>query len=311
MLLSNFTLLYVEDNIDAQNYIKLLLEDDVREFYQAYNGEEAMAIYTEKKPDIILTDINMPFVSGIELAKKIKSEDSDQIILIMSSFDDQKTLLESINIGVDGFIPKPVDMDMLNNMLQDMAEKLQNKLDSKNKYSKKIDNLYNLAHYDNLTKIANMSLFNVKLKQSITNAQRYNSSMALFFIDLDHFKDINDRYGHKAGDFVLQSVVKNILRVIRNEDILARRSGDEFLLIIEGVDSIDDLEVMADKILKATSTTVEFNDKSIQVCCSIGISRYPQDTIDIDELPHFADIAMYKAKKSGKCQFEFYKRSNQ
>lgn len=304
-MLENFTLLYIEDDLDAQERMKMMLEDDVKEFFQAYNGEEGLRVYEEKKPDIILTDINMPVLDGLSMAKEIKQKDKQQPIIVMSAFDDRKTLLEAINIGIDYFTPKPIDMDIVYDRLNTIAEHLQNKIDAQNAKKREMEELYALAHYDTLTKISNRFLFNIKLDEAINKAKRYNSKFTLFFIDLDDFKMINDTYGHAAGDKVLQSVSDNIKKVIRLEDTFARISGDEFSLIIENIDDKNYIDTLANKIIGAASTPVEFNDKTIHITCSVGISRYPKDSNSKEELLHLADIAMYKAKQQGKCNFAY------
>jgi len=306
MLLKDFTVLYVEDNMDAQEQLKLILEDDVKEFYQAYNGEEGIAIYREKKPDIILADINMPILDGLEMAKKIREIDMEQPILMISSFDDKDTLLKALNVVVNGFITKPIDMEELESKLNKIAKNLKNKITTKNTYEKDRQELYNLAHYDMLTKIPNRFLFDVRLKQAISNASRHDGSVALFFIDLDDFKDINDYYGYQAGDRILTRIANNIKRVIRNEDILSRIGGDEFALIIEGIDNKDYITTLAEKIVEASSVSIRHRNNDIYASCSLGISMFPQDTSSKDELIHFADIAMYKAKNAGKKYFAYY-----
>jgi len=306
MPLENFTILYVEDNKDAQEQLKMILEDDVKEFYQAYNGEEGLTLYREKRPDIILSDINMPLLDGLAMAKEIRKIDAEQPILIVSSFDDKDTLLKAINIVIDGFIRKPIDMKELEFQLNKIAKNLQNKINTQSNKEKERNNLYTLAHYDTLTKIPNRFLFDTSLKQAISNASRRNTSVALFFIDLDDFKGVNDTYGHQMGDKVLKSIVNNIKKVIRHEDILSRIGGDEFALIVKGIVNKDDISNLAQKIVKASSISLKQRNETINASCTLGISLFPQDTNSKEELIHFADVAMYKAKKAGKQNFKFY-----
>ena len=108
MLLENFTLLYVEDDHDMQEYMKSFLEDEVKEFYQAFDGEEGLSIYKDKKPDIILSDIYMPKMNGLEMSTVIKTLDKTQPIIFLSAFEDVDILEESINISIDNFIVKPI-----------------------------------------------------------------------------------------------------------------------------------------------------------------------------------------------------------
>jgi diguanylate cyclase (GGDEF)-like protein len=298
----------VEDNTDAQERMRQIFKDDVQTFYQAYNGEDGFSVYQQKSPDIILTDINIPLLDGLSMAKKIKEIDKYQPIIVMSAFDDRKTLLKAIDIGIDYFTPKPVDLDILYDKLNLIAHNLQNKIDIENSRKKEIEDLYNLAHYDTLTKVLNRFLFNVRLDQAISKAKRNNSIITLFFIDLDNFKTINDTYGHTAGDKVLQSLSDNIKKIIRMEDTLARIGGDEFAIIIE--DSIDKgyLNRLATKIVEASSFSINFNGNTITTTCSVGISKFPQDCSTKEELIHLADIAMYRAKKLGKSKYTYYKK---
>jgi diguanylate cyclase (GGDEF)-like protein len=316
-MLKNFTLLFVEDDTGTQEQLKIMLIDEVKDFYQAYDGAEGLEIYKNKKPDIILTDINMPILNGLDMVEEIKKIDKDQPVLMMSAFDEKDILLNAINIGIDGFIVKPVDMTQLNNKLNQIAKNLQNKIDSENRrvkalkeiQKKEIQRLYNLAHYDVLTNIPNRYLFNEKLDQAILKANKNKSKVALFFIDLDDFKKINDTYGHKTGDYVLVTIVSCIQKVIRNSDIFARIGGDELALIIENVTGRECLEKLAKKIIQAVSVPFYFNEHRINISCSIGISQYQQNINSKDELIHFADLAMYNTKSTGKSNFSFYEES--
>jgi diguanylate cyclase (GGDEF)-like protein len=313
-MLKNFTLLFVEDDTGTQEQLKIMLIDEVKDFYQAYDGAEGLEIYKNKKPDIILTDINMPILSGLDMVEEIKKIDKDQPILMMSAFDEKDILLNAINIGIDGFIVKPIDMTQLNNKLNQIAKNLQNKIDSENRrvkalkeiQQKEIQRLYNLAHYDVLTNIPNRYLFNEKLDQAILKANNNKSKVALFFIDLDDFKKINDTYGHKAGDYTLLSIANSIKSIIRDTDLFARIGGDEFALIIENVTDREYLEKLAEEIIHSVSSPLYFHSQKITVSCSIGISLYKEDTYYKEELIHYADMAMYKSKSIGKSNFNFY-----
>lgn len=303
---NNFTLMYVEDDYLAQEWMKMMLEDEFKEFYQAFDGEDGLDIYKEYKPDIIISDVNMPTLDGLDMAKKIKEIDRNQPIIIMSAFDDRDTLLKAINIGIDYFTPKPVDMDILNNKLNTIVEHLSNKIAAEELKQQEIDNLYYLAHYDMLTEIPNRFLFDVTLDQAIARSSRMKSEVTLFFIDLDNFKNINDTYGHAGGDTVLTTVTKNIKKVIRVEDTFARISGDEFALIIENMETQEYISTLAQKVIEASSKSIDINGKKISISCSIGISRFNHDASTKTELLRTADIAMYQAKQMGKSCYAYY-----
>jgi diguanylate cyclase (GGDEF)-like protein len=306
MQLKNFTLLYVEDDIEIQNHIKLIFEDNFKSFYQASSAEEGLHIFKEKNPDIVLTDINMSGLDGLTMAQEIKKIDKYRPIIVMSAFDDKETLIRAINIGIDYFTPKPIDIDILRDKLHLIAHNLQNKIDVENARKKEISDLYNLAHYDTLTKVLNRFLFDIRLDQALSNAKRNNSVVTLFFIDLDNFKTINDRYGHSTGDKILQSVSNNIKKIIRVEDTLARIGGDEFAIIVEDTMDKGYLNNLASKIVNASSFSMVLNGNTITTTCSVGISKFPQDCNTKEDLIHFADIAMYKAKKLGKSKYTYY-----
>ena len=312
MALENFTLLYAEDNPETQESMGEILESETKELYQAYSGREGLALYKEKKPDIVLSDINMPEMDGLEMAAAIREIDHLQPIVITSAFNDRETLLKAINLGVDGFVTKPVDLNLLLEKLELTAQNLQNRIDAERarekEFAEKEKKLYEQAHYDTLTGIPNRSLFSSKLKEALRRSTDEDSKMAILFIDLDDFKPVNDNYGHKAGDFVLRKVAKNIKNTIRKNDFIARIGGDEFAMIIENIMGRECLNILAKKIIKAVQKPVYYHKKELRVSCSIGIAEYaPCDTSgDKDELIHNADIAMYEAKKRGKAKFVFW-----
>ena len=305
MPLKNFTLLFVEDDIDTQEQIKMLLEEDVQELYQAFDGEEGITLYQEKKPDIVLTDINLPFLNGLELTAKIKEIEKGQPIIIMSAFDDRDNLLNSINLGSDGFITKPLDVDILYERLNTIAYELDKKHKESKKTNEKIKELHTLAHYDSLTQLPNRFTFEKELTECMHKAKEENIKFALFFIDLDNFKTINDNFGHAAGDFVLQTITNNILKALSSSDTLARRSGDEFLILLRNYSDKGDLKQIAYNILDFTSQCILWEGQAIYTSCSIGISEFPADATSKKSLLTLADIAMYNAKNSGKNNYFF------
>ena len=297
-LLKDMTILYVEDDKDVKEHIKVVLKDDVKELYIASNGEEGLELYSQKNPDIIITDINMPKMDGLSMLKQIRQIDHDIPVIVLTAYDDKKNILDAINTGSDGFLVKPIELDILYDKLIHIAKIL-------NKKSKKKQELYRLAHFDNLTKLPNKLLFEVRLEKALSISIRNKKNLALFFIDIDNFKYINDTFGHEAGDRVLQYVAKNIKGIIRTEDTFCRRSGDEFLLLVEDVTSKDSLEHLAKKILHSVSEPVLYKNDSIVVTLSVGISHFPLDTNSPDEIMHQADMAMYRAKHNGKNRYSF------
>ena len=166
--------------------------------------------------------------------------------------------------------------------------------------------LYYQAHHDALTRLPNRILFFDRLEQSIRKTERSEKDFALFFIDLDKFKHINDSLGHSIGDRVLRVVAKRIEETIRQEDTLARLSGDEFTVIMEDLKYPENASLLAKKILYILQKPMYIDEYTLYISGSIGISLYPQDATDAESLLRYADTAMYKAKEKGRNTFEFY-----
>jgi len=168
------------------------------------------------------------------------------------------------------------------------------------------EKLAHLAHHDPLTGLPNRLLFNDRLEKSIEKSKRNNKKIALLFIDLDHFKEINDSLGHNIGDEVLKIITQRLNDIIRKEDTLARFGGDEFTIILEELTQGQNASLLAQKIINSLAKTLTIENNSLYVTSSIGISIYPDDGINSQDLLKYADSAMYKAKSEGRNNFQFY-----
>ena len=162
------------------------------------------------------------------------------------------------------------------------------------------------ASHDELTGLANRVLFVDRLEQGIEKARRNKDKMALLFIDLDHFKEINDSLGHKMGDKILNAVTRRLQKAIRAEDTLARFGGDEFTILIEGLKNEQDASLLAEKILDALVKSFIIDEHELYIGSSIGISIYPDNGKNTSDLLKNADAAMYKAKSEGRNNFQYY-----
>jgi diguanylate cyclase (GGDEF)-like protein/PAS domain S-box-containing protein len=159
-----------------------------------------------------------------------------------------------------------------------------------------------LAHYDVLTGLPNRVLFNDRLEQAIIHAQRNKSRLALLFLDLDRFKQINDTLGHGVGDQLLQSVAHRLLSCVRDQDTVSRQGGDEFIAILPET-SAAGAEEVADKMLQAIVQPYAIEGHELRISTSIGISIYPEHALDATSLIKYADVAMYQAKASGRNHY--------
>jgi diguanylate cyclase (GGDEF)-like protein len=163
-----------------------------------------------------------------------------------------------------------------------------------------------LAYHDDLTGLPNRSMFSKLLNQSISEARRYERSLAVAFLDLDRFKQINDSLGHEAGDRLLQEVASRLRGCVRASDTVARLGGDEFVVLLPEISHSEDAAIVAQKILDVVGRPFTLIGQEFRVTVSIGISVYPADGPDEQTLTKNADIAMYLAKEGGKNNFQFY-----
>jgi len=153
------------------------------------------------------------------------------------------------------------------------------------------------AFHDTLTGLPNRVLFNDRLEHALAQAKRYNWSLAVMFMDLNKFKEINDIYGHGAGDILLQTISKRLLDITREDDTVSRHGGDEFLYLLMQIDSKIDISLIANKIINSIEQPCNLEGRDIVISPSIGISIYPKDGDSSEALIKSADKAMYQAKR--------------
>jgi diguanylate cyclase (GGDEF)-like protein/PAS domain S-box-containing protein len=163
-----------------------------------------------------------------------------------------------------------------------------------------------LAHYDELTGLPNRSMFNQRLSHALAQAKRGDRPLAVLFIDLDRFKNINDTLGHEAGDRVLREVADRLRACLRESDTIGRLGGDEFVVLIAEFPEPLQVAAVAQKILAAAARPLVIETQEFHITASIGISTYPDDSADMQSLLKNADIAMYRAKERGKNNYQFY-----
>lgn len=164
--------------------------------------------------------------------------------------------------------------------------------------------LYYSAHYDELTQLANLTLFRDRMLETLKESKRYKRQFALLFIDLDWFKSINDTLGHDAGDDVLKLTAERLTNCVRESDTVARIGGDEFAVILKSISATEDAEKVARTLIRQIAAPFNLRNSEKQIGASIGISFYPVHGDQIDTLLTKADAAMYEAKNSGKNQFK-------
>jgi diguanylate cyclase (GGDEF)-like protein/PAS domain S-box-containing protein len=166
------------------------------------------------------------------------------------------------------------------------------------------ETLSNLAYYDSLTGLPNRNLFNDRLSRAMAGARRSRGGFALLYVDIDHFKQINDTLGHDAGDELLRQLAVRLQKCLRRIDTVARLGGDEFVIILEQVTDTAVAMQIVEKLMAVCSGDYELRGAHRKVTLSVGISRYPRDAMDPDSLMQFADKAMYKVKAGGRNGYQ-------
>lgn len=169
-----------------------------------------------------------------------------------------------------------------------------------------VGELTRTSQRDALTDTPNRTLMLDRISRSISYARRHHRQLALIFLDLDHFKQINDNMGHQTGDDVLKLVTRRLSSVLRDSDTISRHGGDEFLILLSAIDSDEAVAAIATKILQALAAPVIFVDKPVQIRASLGIAFYPAHGTEAQMLIQAADDAMYQSKRRGGSCFSIY-----
>jgi diguanylate cyclase (GGDEF)-like protein/PAS domain S-box-containing protein len=162
------------------------------------------------------------------------------------------------------------------------------------------------AHHDFLTGLPNRVFLQKHLSQALAHADRHNERLALLFLDLDHFKNINDSLGHHVGDCLLQEVTERLVKSVRSSDIVSRQGGDEFVILLEGIKGIHEVAIVAKKLLKSMAEPYFIEGHELNISPSIGVGMFPDDGKDILTLMKHADAAMYHAKERGRNTWRFF-----
>lgn len=198
------------------------------------------------------------------------------------------------------------ELEVLGNQFQHLSEEIINTREDLRQESKAKEEMTHMAYHDDLTRLPNRSLLLDRLTQAITLSIRDQQKIAVLFLDLDGFKEINDKHGHEAGDAVLQEVAKRLTDCVRHSDTVSRLGGDEFTLILQEIKDYEAVVPIADKILSVLAQPFRIQDSINRVTASIGIALSPDDGQSAEELLKRADTAMYHAKHQGKNAYTRY-----
>ena len=293
------SILHVEDDqCDALLFASLLSQCMPGQYTLTHAGDlnSASTLLADKSFHIVILDTNLPDSFGARSVDLIQQCNGDIPIVCISGVADNDIALEMVSAGAQDFLSKS-DMSP-----GQVARALRFAVCRKQTEKR----LQAIAQCDALTGLPNRALFEDRLTHAIARALRYKTSVALMFLDVDHFKTINDTLGHAAGDAVLQCISQRLSDCVRESDTIARLGGDEFTILLEGATCEADVTIVADKILETIKQPLILKDRFITPSLSIGIALFSDDCDGQGELIARADIAMYKTKAAGRNGYAFY-----
>jgi diguanylate cyclase (GGDEF)-like protein len=287
-------LLVEEDSQQANNIVALLEQANVR-VTQCRDGVSAREMLARETPDLLLMDMRLPGdLNGLALARLVRQDARFGLIPIvfLTAQDTVADQIEALRAGADHFLNEPVDQVLLTQLVINRAERGRR--------------IREMVHRDGLTGLLNHATLMAELEHSVEYARRHDESFAFIMVDVDHFKRVNDRYGHLVGDQVLLHVAKIFQSTARASDLIGRYGGEEFALILRRTDQ-PGAAVLADKLRKALAErpAVVGPDESIPVRVCMGVACYPADGTTAATLATQADEALYRAKAGGRDRVEY------
>ena len=288
--------LVVDDDRSTRTTVRLVLQRKGFVVEEAVDGFDAISKLAYTLPDAILLDGIMPRMDGFTLCAHLKSHsDWKNIpILMVTALEDRGSIERAFEAGAIDFIAKPIHFSVLGRRLNRIIEANRAHRTS-----------WQLAFIDSLTGLPNRCLFLEKAERAIEHAVAKSSKLAILFLDLDRFKNINDTLGHEAGDTLLSAVGNRLKSCVRVGDCVARLGGDEFAIMLDELPRTEVISAVAKKIFRCLATSIDIKGYQIVTTTSIGISVYPDDGTDVSTLLRRADAAMYRAKR-GNQGIAFY-----
>ena len=414
--------LVVEDDPILRAQMRHMVAKRVTEVREAPDGAAGLEMWWSWAPDLVVTDIMMPLMNGLEMATAIKRSNAQAQVIVVTSSAEVEHLRWALNLGVDRYVMKPVDEallhDAMGKCLRDLQQQREmhlsrmvfesvseglvvtdekgrimavnpyfcevtgyredevlgkppsilssgqhdpqfyqsmwNSLDSVGRWAGEIvnrrkngetytewlsivaveepgnrstrfvgmfsditerkreeDHIRRLAHFDVLTGLPNRVLFMDRLKRSLARLDRQGGELGLLYLDLDRFKPVNDEFGHAVGDLVLIEAAKRMNGCVREMDMVSRRGGDEFVIILESDNVREAAALVAGKLIRAVSQPYSADGHDLAIGASVGIAVFPDDGKDADTLLKAADTALYNAKDAGRGDFHFFQDADQ
>ncbi|MCZ6637519.1 MAG: EAL domain-containing protein [Alphaproteobacteria bacterium] len=296
---SVFRLMLVSDDGDDGERLDKMLNDGVRDCYQVDQIQglgKAVRAAKNGGYDAVILYQDHRHVFGAKAIRTFHDFLPGVPVIVCGTDEDEDVAVQTLSLGIQDYIVKDAaDGKTLRRAIRFAIER--NLMEQQ---------LHAMANYDKLTQLPNRELLLDRLTQAIAQAARQQTLVALLLLDLDRFKMVNDTLGHAFGDKVLQEVAKRITALIGDGDTLARPGGDEFVVLLNNIKGARDAAKIADRIIQMLSKPIIIDGHEVFVSTSIGISLFPNDGVDKNDLITNADVAMYRAKEEGRNHFQFY-----
>jgi len=301
-----YRILVVDDHPDNVELLRARLESRGYDVTGASGGEEALQLVKENPPDLILLDVMMPKVGGMEVVRRLKADKSLPFIpvIMQTALDSTENKVEGLDAGADDYITKPINFPELDARVKSLLriKKLQQDLSDRERELEEMnERLLRISQTDGLTGIANRRSLEEKLDEMWAHSQRMHEPLSVIMCDIDKFKSVNDTYGHQVGDLVLKEFAALLRDTAREIDRVGRFGGEEFLLLLPGT-PLDSAVTFGERLrVIAKEHTFSFEGGTLTRTMSCGVAAWPHPQIrDQDTLLKAADQALYVAKESGR-----------
>jgi two-component system cell cycle response regulator len=299
-------ILVVDDHADNVELLRARLTARDYDVVTASDGDEALAIVEREAPDLILLDVMMPRVDGLEVARSIKENSNLPFIpiIMQTALDSSERRVQGLDAGADDYITKPIDFAELEARIRSLLriKALQENLEQRERELEEMNRrLLTMAQTDGLTGVDNRRYLEERLEEMFAHSTRLNEPLGCVMCDIDHFKSVNDEYGHHAGDAVLKEFAHVLTQHVREIDRVGRYGGEEFVVLLPNAE-VDEAVSFAERLRHAAEAhTFSFDGGTVQRTVSCGVSAWPHRLITTtDDLLRAADDSLYVAKERGR-----------
>ncbi|MGA9113564.1 MAG: diguanylate cyclase [Candidatus Dormiibacterota bacterium] len=294
----NGTIVVADDSMVVRAVLRRQLEADGHTVVEAVDGEDAITACREHRPDVVLLDVEMPVLDGHSTLERLKADPDlkDIPVVFLTGRVDTADVVTGLRLGAHDYLRKPFEANELMARVSAAlrAKELQDELRRRNA------ELDRVSRIDMLTNIYNRRHLDEHLRRAISGARRHGRTVGVLLVDIDHFKDVNDQYGHLAGDAVLKEVAARLQGAMRTEDALGRWGGEEFIAVLTDTPG-EAIGVLAERMRQAIASTPFVLDDGTRIRVTVSIG-HTAGTEDAEVLVHRSDDALYVAKEAGRNQ---------